>query len=51
VQGTGEEFFTEAITTRNSCCLREMLKTIMDVDRRRVLERCEEKAPIISKVS
>ena len=43
--------FTEAITSKNSCCLRQMKKVIMDVDRRRMLERCEEKAPMIAKVA
>ena len=38
--------FTEPITSKNSCCLREIKKAIMEVDRRRLLERCEEKAPI-----
>ena len=43
--------FTEAITSKNLCCLRQMKKVIMDVDRRRMLERCEEKAPMIAKVA
>ena len=34
---------TEAIASKNSCCLRQMKKVIMEVDRRRMLERCEEK--------
>ena len=43
--------FTEAITSKNSGCLRQMKKVIMDVDRRRMLERCEEKATMIAKVA
>ena len=43
--------FTEAITCTNLCCLREMKNAIMEVDRRRLLERCEEKAPMIAKVA
>ena len=43
--------FTEAITSKNLCCLRQMKKVIMDVDRRRMLERCEEKAPMIAKAA
>ena len=43
--------FTESITSKNLCCLREMKKAIMKVDRRKLLERCEEKAPMIVKVA
>ena len=43
--------FTEAITSKNSCCLREMKKAIMEVDRRSLLERCEEKVPMGAKVA
>lgn len=43
--------FTEAITSKNSCFLREMKKTIMEVDRKRLLERCEEKASMIARVA
>ena len=43
--------FTEATTSKNLCCLRQMKKVIMEVDRRRMLERCEEKAPMIPKVA
>ena len=42
--------FTEAITSKNSCCLRQMKKVIMEVDRRRMLERCEEKGGRVSRM-
>ena len=46
-----ETRFIEAITSKNLCCLRQMKKVIMEVERRRMLERCEEKAPMTAKVA
>lgn len=43
--------FTERITSKEVCCLREIKKSIVDVDRRMLLEKCAEKAPLIVKVA
>ena len=44
-------YFTEAITSKNACSLREIKKAIMGVDKRKMLEKCVEKAPMIAKVA
>ena len=38
---------TNTIFSQKVCCLREMKKAIMKVDRRMMLERCVVKAPIL----
>ena len=43
--------FTKMITSKKECCLREMKKAIIGVDRRMLLEKCAEKAPMIAKVA
>ena len=43
--------FTDTIASKNSCCLREIKKAIMDVNWRRLLEGCEKKAPMMDKVA
>ena len=43
--------FTEAIISKNVCSMREMKKAIMKVDKRKMLEKCVEKAPLIAKVA
>ena len=45
-----EHNFTDTITSKNSCCVRQMKKVIMEVDRRRMLERCEEKGGRVSRM-
>ena len=39
------------ITGKEGCCLREMKKDIVHVDRRMLLEKCAGKAPMIIKVA
>ena len=39
------------ITNKKECCLREMKKAIIGVDKRMLLEKCAEKAPMIVKVA
>ena len=43
--------FTEAITSKNACSLKEMKKAVMGVDNIKMLEKCVEKAPVIAKVA
>ena len=43
--------FTEDIMSKNECSCREMKKTIMEVDKKEMLKRCEEKAPLIVQVA
>ena len=43
--------FTKEVTGRKECCLREMKKVIFGMDRRVLLEKCAEKAPLIAKVA
>ena len=43
--------FTKVISSKKECCLREMKKTIIGMDKRLVLEKCAEKAPVIAKVA
>ena len=43
-------YFTEMITSKVGCRLKEM-KNIVDVDKRMLLEKCAQKAPMIAKVA
>ena len=43
--------FTDMITSKDGCCLRDMKKIIADVDRRMMLEKCAGKASMIAKVA
>ena len=42
--------FTEMITGKEGCCLREMKKNIVRVDGRMLWEKCAGKAPMITNV-